>query len=65
MTQVPTASVRPIPIEDQVSGECMECPVKYVPNESGDARLRLLNHTKHSGHRTRVKIHSITEFVSA
>jgi hypothetical protein len=54
---------RAIPIEDEVSGECTECPIKYVAGGQGDARLRLMAHTKQSGHRTRVRIHSITEFV--
>jgi hypothetical protein len=59
------AGVRAISIEDSVHGHCMECPINYPPKDGGDARLRLMAHVKQTGHKTRVTIHSVFEFVPA
>jgi hypothetical protein len=57
------AGVRAIPISEQIAGRCQDCPTIYVIGDHGDARLRLMAHTKQTGHKTRVEIHSVTEFV--
>jgi hypothetical protein len=58
------AGVRAIPITDEVSGSCLDCPLIYGGGV-GDARLKLMAHVKQTGHKARVTIHSVTEFVIA
>jgi hypothetical protein len=59
------AGVRAIPITDEVSGSCLDCPIVYRVDQAGDARLKLMAHVKQSGHKARVTIHSVTELVIA
>jgi hypothetical protein len=54
---------RAIPITDEVSGYCHDCPLTYTVDQTGDARLRLMAHVKQTGHKARVTIHSVVDFV--
>jgi hypothetical protein len=59
------AGVRAIPITDECSGYCHDCPLIYTVDQTGDARLRLMAHVKQTGHTVEVRMHTLFEYVPA